>query len=403
MKNNSRQRLGNEGLLNAGASVICVIIGLIVGFLALCVLSFITLSKTGEAGFANVIALAFDSGMKQILKGGFYLPPMGVGREIVTATALIMCGLSVSFAFKTGLFNIGAAGQYSLGAFGALFCAIVLKLPWPVCLIASVVFGALWGLIPGVLKAYLNINEVISSIMFNWIGLYGINTIIYGAGHGPMFDAGTTKSYALRAVNPSALIPSLGLNVVFKNRSSTIAIFIAILMAFVIHILMNKTVFGFELKGVGSNRDAARYAGINEKKSIMLSMMIAGALAGLGGGLYYLSGAAEWSPLDSSALPAVGFDGIAVALLASSSPIGNIFSAFLISHIKTGGSFMNANVFPPEIATFISGIIIYLCAFVLLFKSALIKLFVKTTQEEEAEQMGESPQTSVSEESAKEA
>ena len=314
MKNNSRQRLGNEGLLNAGASVICVIIGLIVGFLALCVLSFITLSKTEEAGFANVIALAFDSGMKQILKGGFYLSPMGVGREIVTATALIMCGLSVSFAFKTGLFNIGAAGQYSLGAFGALFCAIVLKLPWLVCLIASVVFGALWGLIPGVLKAYLNINEVISSIMFNWIGLYGINTIIYGAGHGPMFDAGTTKSYALRAVNPSALIPSLGLNVVFKNRSSTIAIFIAMVMAVVIHILMNKTVFGFELKGVGSNRDAARYAGINEKKSIMLSMMIAGALAGLGGGLYYLSGAAEWSPLDSSALPSAGFDGIAVAL-----------------------------------------------------------------------------------------
>lgn len=403
MKNKNKDpRIGNEKFLNVGASVICVVIGLIVGFLALCVLSYISLSKTGEAGLANVIALSFDSGMKQILKGGFYLPPMGIGREIVTATALIMCGLSVSFAFKTGLFNIGAAGQYSLGAFGALLCAIVLKLPWPVCMLASVVFGALWGLIPGVLKAYLNINEVISSIMFNWIGLYGINTIIYGAGSGAMFDSSTTKTFSLKSVNPSALIPDLGMSSVFRNRSTTIAIFIAALMAVAIHILMNKTVFGFELKGVGSNRNAARYAGINEKKSIMLSMLIAGALAGLGGGLYYLSGAAEWSPLDSSSLPSVGFDGIAVALLAGSSPIGNIFSAFLISHIQTGGSFMNANVFPPEIATFISGIIIYLCAFALLFKSGLLRIFFKKAQEE-ANRTGEPPQAPVPEEKVKEA
>lgn len=357
-------------MASIGASFISIIIGLIFGFLFLIVLSLI--NSSGE-GFDSVITNAWKYGFKQILMGGFYLPPISIGQQIAATAPLILTGLSVGFAFKTGLFNIGAAGQYTLGAFGALFCAIVLRLPWWACLIGATLFGALWGAIPGIFKAYLNIHEVITSIMFNWIGLYAVNTIMYGGGAGVMYDSSKTKVWDIRSLFPAAVIPNLGLATFFKNRSTTIAIFLAIIIAIIIYIIIDKTTFGYELKACGYNKNAARYAGINEKKNIVLSMVIAGALAGFGAGLYYLSGIAEWRPLDSTALPAIGFNGIAVALLASSNPIGTIFSALFISHITTGGSLMNSQYFPPEIADIISGIIIYLSAFSLLFKQMLMK------------------------------
>jgi len=369
-KKNGSPFLGGGRLASIGASFISIIIGLLFGFLFLILLSLI---NSGGEGFSSIISNAWKYGFKQILMGGFYLPPISLGQEIAAAAPLIMTGLSVGFAFKTGLFNIGAAGQYTLGAFGALYCAIVLGLPWWACLIGATLFGALWGAIPGIFKAYLNIHEVISSIMFNWIGLYAVNTIMYGGGAGVMYDSSKTKVWDLRSLFPASVIPDLGIAALFKNRSTTIAIFLAIIVAIIIYIIIDKTTFGYELKACGYNKNAARYAGINEKKNIILSMIIAGALAGFGAGLYYLSGIAEWKPLESTALPAIGFNGIAVALLASSNPIGTIFSALFISHITTGGSLMNSQYFPPEIADIISGIIIYLCAFSPLFKQMLMK------------------------------
>ena len=165
------------------------------------------------------------------------------------------------------------------------------------------------------------------------------------------------------------------------NKSTTIAVFLAILVAIIVWFVIDKTTFGYELKACGHNKDAARYAGINEKRNIILSMVIAGALAGFGAGLYYLSGVAEWNPQDSTALPGIGFDGISVALLASSNPIGTIFSAAFISHITTGGGFMDTNVFPPEIADVISGVVIYLCAFSLLFKNWFTKKLGRRKEE----------------------
>lgn len=380
-------RLGTKNALSSlCASLMCILIGLVIGFIALAALSWITAAQSVKAGtaesvvFSEVMATAFNSGFKQILMGGFFMRPIGIGKWISTAAPLIMTGLSVGFAFKTGLFNIGAAGQYTLGAFGGLVFAIVLKAPWYVCLIASMAFGAIWGAIPGIFKALLNINEVITSIMFNWIGLYAVNTIMYGGGTGVMYDSLKTKTWVLRSLYPGSVIPDFGLGAYFKNRSTTIAIFLAIIMAVIIYIIINKTTFGYELKACGYNKSSAKYAGINEKKNIILSMTIAGALAGFGGGLYYLSGVAEWSPMNSTALPGMGFDGIAVALLASSNPVGIIFSAMLISHISTGGGFMNASVFPPEISSVISGIIIYLCAFSLLFRSKFEKLFSRSSK-----------------------
>lgn len=360
----------SAGFVSLLSSIICIIIGLVVGFVVLLLLG-------GEK--------AYSDGFRQILLGGFYMMPSGIGKEIVTAAPLIMCGLSVAFAFKTGLFNIGASGQYTLGAFGGLIFAILLHAPWYVCLLMATLFGAVWGAIPGIFKAYLNVNEVITSIMFNWIGLYGCNTIMYGRGSGAMYNAKQAKTFP---VTGGSLIPSkiFGWDLAesFGYKSCTIAIFLAIIVAVILYIILNKTTFGYELKACGSNRNAARYAGINERRNIILSMLIAGALAGFGAGLFYLSGAAQWIPGDSTALPSEGFDGISVALLASSNPIGAIFSALFISHFTTGGGLMNASLFPPEIADIISGIIIYLCAFSLLFRNMIRNLLTGRKREKPA-------------------
>ena len=365
MKNKKLSRSNlNSSITSVLAALLCIVIGMAVGFLVLLAIN---------------PAHAWGDGFVRIVKGGFYDAPYGVGKELANAAPLIMTGLSVGFAFKTGLFNIGAAGQYTLGAYGALYCAIMLKLPWFVCLLAAAVLGGLWGAIPGFFKAYFNINEVITSIMFNWIGLYLVNELIYQNGTGPMYDVRNTRTLNLskNADFAQSLIPDFGLNKLFQTNSTTIAIFLAAAVAVLIWVVLNKTTFGYELKAVGLNKNAARYAGINEKKNVILSMTIAGALAGFGAGLFYLSGGGEWNPLNSTSLPAMGFNGIATALLANSNPIGTIFSSLFISHISVGGAYLPTKYFPSEIADLISGIIIYLCAFSMLFRTLFEKKLIQ--------------------------
>lgn len=386
-KKNTAPRLGGamNGVGTLMASLVCILVGLVIGFVALLILGWITMAQDGNAlSFGEMLAKTWNSGFKAILSGGFYKTAnamgMGVRAEILQAAPLIMTGLSVAFAFKTGLFNIGAAGQYTVGAYLALYCAIVLKMPWWVCLIASAVGGAIWGAIPGIFKAFLNVNEVITAIMFNWIGLYGVNTLIYQGGTGAMYNPNTTKTYTIKQASAGSLLPSFNVQVGGKDYFGalflpTIGIFVAIAVAVLIWVILNKTTFGYELKACGHNKNAAKYAGINDKKNIILSMTIAGALAGLGAGLFYLSGSKEWEPLVSTALPAAGFNGISVALLASSNPIGCIFSALFIAHITVGGGFMDASIFPGEVSDIISGVVIYLCAFSLLFKTGILKMF----------------------------
>jgi simple sugar transport system permease protein len=358
---------GKDVLLSIGASLVCIIIGLLVGLLILCCIN----SENAMDGFSR------------ILQGGFFLRPKGIGSEITQSAPLIMTGLSVAFAFKTGLFNIGAAGQYTVGIFGALYSAIILGLPWYLCLLVAMICGAVWGAVPGFFKAYFNVNEVITSIMFNWIGLYLVNELLYTGFGGAMYDQKTTRTCKLASVAPQALIPDLGLNSVFKTSSTTIAIFLAIIIAIVMFVILNKTTFGYELKACGFNKEAAKYAGINEKRNIVLSMTIAGALAGIGAGLYFLSGASEWNPQVATALPAIGFNGIPVALLAMSNPIGVIFSAIFVAHISVGGAYLPTKYFQPEIADLIVAVIIYLCAFVALFKGVAIGLMKKKSADKE--------------------
>ena len=386
-KKNRGPRLGSasNGIGTLLASLVCILAGMAAGFVVLLVLGGITMSQSGEEfRFVNLLKITWEQVFKPIVQGGFYTNAnrmgMAVRMEILQAAPLIMTGLSVAFAFKTGLFNIGAAGQYTVGAFMALYSAIVLKLPWWACLIASALGGAVWGAIPGIFKAFLNVNEVITSIMFNWIGLYGVNTLIYQGGTGAMYNTNTTKTFTIKQVSPESLLPTFNVTIGEKGYFGkmflpTIGIFIAIGVAILIWVVLNKTVFGYELKACGFNKNAAKYAGINDKKNVILSMTIAGALAGLGAGLFYLSGSKEWEPLVSTALPAAGFNGISVALLASSNPIGCIFSAIFISHITVGGGYMDASIFPGEVSSIISGVVIYLCAFSLLFKAGIRKLF----------------------------
>ncbi len=359
------------------AALLCILIGMACGLIVLLVIN---------------PSHAWNQGFVRIVKGGFYDFPYGVGKTLTSAAPLIMTGLSVAFAFKTGLFNIGAAGQYTLGAFGALYCALMFGWPWYLCLLASAVLGAVWGAIPGIFKAYLNINEVITSIMFNWIGLYMVNEIIYQNGTGPMYDAHNTRTWKLTDKAAGALIPSGGLSDLFHTSNTTIAIFLSVAAAILVWVILDKTTFGYELKAVGLNKNAARYAGINEKKNIILSMTIAGALAGFGAGLFYLSGGSEWNPLNSTSLPAMGFNGIATALLASSNPIGTIFSSLFISHITVGGAYLPTKYFPTEIADLISGIIIYLCAFSMLFRGKITKLLTHGRKPEEEAAPAPAPQ-----------
>ena len=385
MKQKLTDLYAKNGTKKVLASLLSILAGLLLGSIVVIIVG-LAEQKITTAGmwegvrliFAGILSTGRDAA--GALTWGFNA--QNVGNMLFRAMPLIMTGLSVAVAFKTGLFNIGAAGQYTVGAYFALYSAIVMKLPWWACLLAAALGGAIWGSIPGLFKAFLNVNEVITSIMFNWIGLYAVNTLIYQGGTGVMFNTNTTKTYTIKQASPGSLLPTFNVGIGGKDYFGamflpTIGIFIAVAVAVVVWVVLNKTTFGYELKACGHNKDAAKYAGINDKKNIVLSMTIAGALAGLGAGLFYLSGSKEWEPLVSTALPAVGFNGISVALLASSNPVGCIFSALFIAHITVGGGFMDASVFPGEVSDIISGVVIYLCAFSLLFKSGILKFFTR--------------------------
>ena len=352
-----------KGLISVLSSVISILIGLLFGLILLIVVN---------------PAQAFPK-FGEMLTAGFSSAPK-FAKVLYQAAPLIMTGLSVAFAFKTGLFNIGASGQYTVGAFCALACAIIFQMPWWVCLIASIVAGAIWGFFPGLFKSLFNVNEVITSIMFNWIGMMLVNLLCMNlknaAGKNVMLPPAWVSSpikdrtAALSYANPKAMIPKMGLDKLFNSNFMNISIFIAIIVAVIMWVILNRTTFGYELKACGFNKNASIYAGINAKRNIVLSMVIAGALAGLGGGIYYLAGTAEYT-IQKLLLP-MGFNGISVALLATSNPLGTIFSALFISYIQVGGESLQP-VFAKEMIDIIIAVIIYLSAFALLTKTILSK------------------------------
>ena len=343
--------LRKDGAQTLLASLACILGGLVVGFLVLLVIE--------PSGAFNAILAV----MKSFFRYPGALKLKYFGQTLVRTVPLLLCALSVLFAYKVGMFNIGAAGQYCAGACMALYAALAWNLPWYLCLILAMAAGAVLGGISGLLKTKCNVNIVISGIMLNWITLYMTNLIL-----GTVKSGNSPYTKALRGTNSSALIPSLGLEKLFNNEKTvTIAIPLALIMAVVIWVILNKTKFGYELKATGNNYNAAKYAGMKENRNIILTMMIAGALAGMGAGLLYLTGIEEWETTIAS-VPAMGFNGIAVAFLGGLSPLGSILSAFFIQYITTGGGNVDLQVYCSQISSLISALIIYLCAFVAFFK-----------------------------------
>ena len=349
----------NSSITSVLAALLCIVIGMAVGFLVLLAIN---------------PAHAWGDGFVRIVKGGFHDAPYGVGKELANAAPLIMTGLSVAFAFKTGLFNIGAAGQYTLGAYGALYCAIMLKMPWFVCLIAATILGGIWGAIPGLFKALLNINEVLACIMTNWIAA-NLVTWLFDISNFKNVTESTKTGYIYKTTYNGVATAKMGLDKLFPNSQVNGGILIAIVFAIAVYVMMSKTTFGYQLKACGSNRHAARYAGIADKRNIVISMAIAGGLSAAGASLYYLSGNTEffWSTYQS--LPAIGFNGIPVAMLASCNPIGIIFTAIFMSMLDISGlQLTNLTAYNEYITNVIIAVIVYLSAFSLVIKMWIGKL-----------------------------
>lgn len=347
--------LKNSAVQAIVASLICIVAGLLIGYI---VLLFINPSGAGGA-IAAVVKNFMNSSRANLQLKNF-------GNTLVKTAPLLMCSLSVLFAYKVGLFNIGAAGQYVVGSCACLYAALHFGWSWLPCLLFAALVGAVYGGIVGILKAYCNVNEVISGIMLNWIGLYAANMLLAGVKE-------PTSPYTLHIVSeaPKAMLPSLGLGSLFSNNQYvTIAIPLSVIIAIAILILLNKTKLGYELKATGNNKNAAKYAGMAENRNMILTLVIAGALAALGGAFLYLTDYEQWSVTQSS-VPGMGFNGIAAAFLGGLNPIGTIFSSYFIQHITNGGAYVDLTKYSSQISDLISSLIIYLCGFVLFIKTIM--------------------------------
>ena len=360
--------LKNSGVQSLLAALICIILGLLIGFV---VLLFINPVGAGEAILTVVKNFMTYSRFSTQMK---YL-----GNTLVKTAPLLMCSLSILFAYKVGLFNIGAAGQYCAGVGLALYSALAWNMPWWACMIFAMAGAALLGVISGFLKAYRNVNEVISGIMLNWITLYLVNMLLTN-----VKEETSPYTFPLATANPDALLPSLGLGSLFNNNQYVgLALPLSVVMAVLVWVVLEKTKFGYELKATGNNKHAAKYCGMAEKRNTIVTLAISGALAGMGAALLYLTGFEQWQ-CSTSSVPGMGFSGIAAAFLGGLHPIGAILSSFFIQHITIGGAYVDKTVYCAQISDLISAIIIYLCGFVLFMKYAMNVGIAKWEEKENA-------------------
>ncbi|MGL5330492.1 MAG: ABC transporter permease [Peptostreptococcaceae bacterium] len=336
-------------------SLISILLGLMVGAIALLI-----------AGFNPIEAYS-------AMITGVIGKPKYIAWTIIKSTPLILTGLSIAFAYKTGLFNIGAEGQFIVGSLVATLVGVGVELPVfihvPLTLLAGALAGAAWGAIAGWLKSKYGINEVIATIMLNWIGFYLSNYIIRTT-----FLA-QPNSEASKSIHESASISIDWLKgLVGPATSVNWGIVISIIVVLIIAFILSKTTLGFELRGVGYNRFGAEYGGINVNKSTLQSMAIAGLLAGLAGAIQ-VSGVTH-NVTVLAAQEGFGFDGIAVALIANSNPIGVIFSGLLFGAFKYGGSKMQAIGAPSEVVNIVVGSIVYFIAL-----SSVLKMLYEKRKE----------------------
>jgi simple sugar transport system permease protein len=323
------------------SSIAAIIFGLLIGFIVMLIAN----PSVALPGFLTIILGGFNGGLRSM------------GDTLYYGVPIVLTGLSVAFAFRTGLFNIGATGQLTVGAFAAVYIGynwtFLGPIHWIVALLGGMVAGAIWGAIPGILKAYRNVHEVVASIMLNYVGMYLVRILIMTF----IYNSDSNEAYAPAE---SAMLPIMFLDKIFTRSSANSGIFVAILAVVVTHIILNKTTFGYELKSVGFNRDAAKYAGMNEKRNIVLSMTISGALAGLAGGVMFLVVGKNMEPVN--VLLQEGFTGIAIALLGLSAPIGVFLAGIFYGSLQQGGYYLQTFDFEPQIIDIIIAVIIYFSA-----------------------------------------
>ncbi len=360
MKELGKKRFEKPGPL--AISLISVVLGLLVGAVFI-----LMVGANPIVGYINL----FKGGLMSIRR---------IGNSLATATTLIFTGLSVAYAFRTGLFNIGAAGQMLAGGLAATTVALLVPLPrailLPTMILAAALAGALWGFIPGFIKAKFNVHEVVSTIMMNWIAYWVVYYFVPAYLKGPTLET-ESKKIALEASLRADWLTSL-----FNGSYINYGLFLAIGAVFLIWFILEKTTLGFELKAVGHNRDAAEYAGVKVERNIVLSMGIAGALAGLGGLTFYTGFATS---MQIGVLPNQGFDGIAVALLGATNPFGVLAAALFFGILHTGKGLMNTITgIPPQISDTIIATIIYFTAISLLIERYWTKIArrIKGSKEE---------------------
>lgn len=394
--------LKRDGTKKLLASLISILVGLLFGSLLVAIVGFSSsnISSKGVWEGSRLIFLGlFSTGRSASGSLTFGFNSTNFGNMLFRATPLIMTGLSVAVSQKTGLFNIGAPGQYLAGTAASLMIALSIPtsscpvaVVWILAFLGAVLAGALWGAIPGLLKACLNINEVLACIMTNWIAANIVTWLFdacnfsvmngeYTAADGTVklltgsfknFVESTKSGYIYKTTVNGVATPKLGLDKIFPNSQVNAGILIAIVLAIVVYIVINKTTFGYQLKACGANRHAARYAGIHDRLNIVYSMAIAGGLSAAGAALYYLSGNTEffWSTYQS--LPAIGFNGIPVALLAVNNPIAVIFSGIFMAMLDiVGTQLTQLTAYNEYITDVIIAAIVYLSAFALVIRMLL--------------------------------
>ena len=388
MKEKWQKLYAKDGTKTVIASLASILIGLLVGCVIVLVVGLAGGLGAGSAwdGIRLVLGGILSTGRDSAGSLTFGFNPTNVGNMLFRATPLILTGLSVAVAFKTGLFNIGAPGQYLIGTAFTLIVALSVPttavpspIVWLLAFLSGTAAAAVWGAIPGVMKALLNINEVLACIMTNWIAANLVTWIFDGSAWCNLEEYGKTN-YVYKTAHNGVETAKVGLDALFPGSQVNWGIGVAVVIAILVYVFMTKTTMGYELVSCGSNRHAARYAGINDKRNIVLSMAIAGGLAGAGAALYYLSGNTEFFWSTYQTLPATGFNGIPVALLAASNPIGVIFTGCFMSMLNiVGQQLTSLTAYNEYITDVIIATIVYLSAF-----SLVIKMFISGRKKHKA-------------------
>lgn len=354
--------------------ILAIILGFIVGAVTLAV-----------AGYNPVSAYS-------MMFSSIFKSPQNMIQVLILTMPNILTGLSVAFAFKTGLFNIGGEGQYLVGAMAAVLVGGTLNLP-PVLniiviMLVAILAAGLYGALAGFLKARFGIHEVITTIMLNWIAMYFNNYLISLPGIGV---ANTQYSFTIKksawtnilvnwketAQGHAFLSHHHALQTILFATDINYGILIAIVVAVFIWFLLYKTTFGYQVRAVGLNKDASEFAGISVQKNLVMTMFVAGALAGLAGALQ-MAGTMPHALNSLAIQPGYGFNGITVALMANSAPIGCIFTALLLSALQFGGSTMQMNMgAPSEVVNIMIGVIVFFVAVASMFTMIAEKIKVR--------------------------